>query len=41
LLAQQVKNQPASAGVMRGMGSLPGLRDPLEEGIVTHSCILA
>ena len=35
-----VKNLPASAGDVRNVGSIPGHKDPLEEGITTHSCIL-
>ena len=38
-----VKNPPANAGDIRDMGLLPdGEReDPLEEGMATHSSILA
>ena len=36
-----VKNPPASAGDVRDVGSIPGWEDPLEEGIATHSSILA
>ena len=36
-----VKNPPASTGDMRDEGLIPGLEDPLEEGMVTHSSILA
>ena len=36
-----VKNLPASAGDVRDMSSIPGLEDPLEEGMATHSSILA
>ena len=36
-----VKYPPASAGDMRDMGSIPGWEDPLEEGMATHSSILA
>ena len=36
-----VKNPPASAGDIRDGGSIPGLEDPLEEGMTTHSSILA
>ena len=42
LLAQQVKNQPASAGVTRGMGSLPGSRRSLGGGHsnpLLYSCL--
>ena len=36
-----VKNPSANAEDIREMGSIPGLEDPLEEGIATHSSILA
>ena len=36
-----VKNQPASAGDVRDVGLIPGWEDPLEEGLATHSSILA
>ena len=36
-----VKNLPASAGDVRDMSSTPGSEDPLEEGMATHSSILA
>ena len=36
-----VKNPSANAEDIREMGSIPGLEDPLEEGIATHSRILA
>ena len=36
-----VKNLPANAGDIREEGSIPGLEDPLEEGMVAHSSILA
>ena len=36
-----VKYPPASAGDMRDLGSIPGWEDPLEEGMATHSSILA
>ena len=36
-----VQNPPASAGDVRDVGSIPGWEDPLEEGIATHSSILA
>ena len=36
-----VKNPPANAGDVRDVGSIPGWEDPLEEGIATHSSILA
>jgi len=40
-VALVVKNLPANAGKVRDAGSIPGLEDPLEEGMVTHSSILA
>ena len=36
-----VKNPPPNAGDIRDMDSTPGLEDPLEEGMATHSSILA
>ena len=36
-----VKNLPANAGDVRDLGSIPGLEDPLEEGMATHSSIFA
>ena len=36
-----VKNLPANAGDARDAGSIPGLEDPLEEEMATHSSILA
>ena len=36
-----VKNLPANAGGIRDMGLIPGLEDPLEEGVATHSRIIA
>ena len=36
-----VKNPPVNAGDIRNVGSIPGLEDPLEEGMTTHSSILA
>ena len=36
-----VKNPAASVGDIRDVGSVPGLVDPLEEGMTTHSSILA
>ena len=35
------KNLPANAEDVRDMGSIPGLGRPLEEGMATHSSILA
>ena len=36
-----VKNPPANAGDKRDVGSVLGQEDPLEEGMATHSNILA
>ena len=36
-----VKNLPANAGDIRDMGLIPGWEDLLEEGMATHSSILA
>ena len=36
-----VKNLPTNAGDTGDMGSILGQEDPLEEGIATHSSILA
>ena len=36
-----VKNPPASAGDIRDVDSIPGQEYPLEEGLATHSSILA
>ena len=36
-----VKNLPANAGDIRDVGSIPGLGRSLEEGMATHSSILA
>ena len=36
-----VKNPSANAGVISNVGWIPGLGNPLEEGIATHSSILA
>ena len=38
LVGHMVKNLPAIWG---DLGSVPGLEDPLEEGMATHSSILA
>ena len=35
------KESTCKAGDAGDVGSIPGLRDPLEEGMVTHSSILA
>jgi len=40
-VALVVKNPPANAGYIRDMDSIPGLEDPLEEGMATHSSIFA
>ena len=40
-VALVVKNLPAKAGDIRDMGLIPGLEDFLEEGMATHSSILA
>ena len=36
-----VKNLPANAGAVRDAGSIPGLGRSLEQGMATHSSILA
>ena len=36
-----VKNPPANARDLRVVGLIPGLEDPLEEGMATYSNILA
>ena len=36
-----VKNPPANAGDARDAGSILVWKDPLEEEMATHSCILA
>ena len=36
-----VKNTSANAGDVRDVSLIPGLEDPLEEGMETHSNILA
>ena len=40
-VALVVKNPPANAGDKRDAGSIPGWESPLEEGMGTHSSILA
>ena len=40
-VALMVKNLPTNAGDTGDMGSILGQEDPLEEGIATHSSILA
>ena len=41
LLVARRKNPLANAGAVRDAGSIPGQEGPLEEGITTHSSILA
>ena len=41
LVAQVVKNPPANAKDIRDAGLIPGWEDSLEEGMATHSSILA
>ena len=36
-----VKNSPANVGDTGDVGSIPGVGDPLEEGMATHSSIPA
>ena len=36
-----IKNLPANTGHTRDAGLIPGLEDPLEKEIATHSSILA
>ena len=36
-----VKNLPGNAGDIRDVGTIPGLEDPLLEGMATGSSILA
>ena len=36
-----VKNLPVNAGDVRDAGLIPGWEDPLQEGMATHSSILA
>ena len=40
-MALVVKNLPAKAGDMRGMGLISAQKDPLEEEMATHSSTLA
>ena len=40
-MALGVKNPPANVGDIRDMGSIPGLGRFPEEGVATHSSILA
>ena len=41
LVAQTVKNLPANSEDVRDAGLILGLEDTLEEGMATHSSILA
>ena len=38
---KEVKNPPASPGDIRDIGLIPGQEDSLEEGMATHSSVLA
>ena len=40
-MALMVKNLPANAGDIRDMGLISGPKDPLKEGMETHSTIFA
>ena len=40
-MTQVVKNLLADAGDVRDIGLIPGLGNPVEEGMATHSSILA
>ena len=40
-VALVVKNPPTNAGDLRNAGLILGGEDPLEEGMITHSSILA
>ena len=40
-VALVVKNTPANPGEVSDVGSILGQEDPLEEGMATHSSILA
>ena len=40
-MALVVKNLSVNAGDIRHVGSISGLEDPLDEGMATHSSILA
>ena len=40
-VALVIENSSANAGDIRHTGSIPGSKDPLEEGTATHSSILA
>ena len=39
-MALVVKNSPAKAGDIRDVGLIPGLEDPLEKEMATHSSVL-
>ena len=41
MAALVVKNLPADAGDIKDVGSILGWEDPLEQGLATHSSILA
>ena len=40
-MALVVKNLPANVGDIKDVESIPGWKNPLEEGMATHSSILA
>ena len=40
-VALGVNSLPANSGDIRDAGPIPGQEDPLEEGMATHSSILA
>ena len=40
-MGQAVKNLPAKAGDLRDASVILGQEDPLEEGMATHSSVLA
>ena len=40
-VALVVQNMPTSVGGVRDVDSIPGVEDPLEKGVATHSSILA
>ena len=40
-MALAVKKTLANTGDIREVGSIPGQEDPLEEGMATHSSVLA
>ena len=41
LVVKKKKKSVANAGNVRDAGLIPGLEDPLEKGMATHSSILA